>query len=385
MVDEQGPWWTRPPEPGPQAPAVQRRRGSRQQDVDEPTVGYARPKLVKSAPEPEREPEPSPPEPVVRRIAVVPPTPPPVQTVGRDSREERTELLPPVSDDIFATFSGPLPQGTDTSAPARGVTQQATELGDAGEGPVSSVPNRLSGLLEQVKLPEPRVMLLGAAAGLVALLIVVVALISGRGPNAAQAARTPAANPSAVAGVSAFTGKAPDGLKQIGAVAATAQLRRAGQNAGGSIVEAWGWNDKNGRNLVVTTITGAGSNKRTLKVIHVAGLDGKPRTLRVMRDPNLPANCSGTGTAGFTSKSLIVRDLDGNNVAEVISGWTSRCGGKQAESQIKLALLTNGKKYILRGQGVVGQAGTFTPDPVAAKWPDNYLKMLGNQYRKLYG
>ena len=32
--DEQGPWWTRPPEPGPQAPPVRRQRITPERDVD---------------------------------------------------------------------------------------------------------------------------------------------------------------------------------------------------------------------------------------------------------------------------------------------------------------------------------------------------------------
>ena len=36
MDDEQGPWWTRPPEPGSQAPQVQRRRPNEPHDVEYP-------------------------------------------------------------------------------------------------------------------------------------------------------------------------------------------------------------------------------------------------------------------------------------------------------------------------------------------------------------
>jgi len=398
--DEQGPWWTRPPEPGTQAPPVLRQRTSGPNDVDvevppsayAPPAGYPRPRLVAPEPvEPEPEPEPEPvavPKPVVRRVAVVQPTPPPVRTVGQDPRDQRTETLPSVGDDIFATFSGPLSVDTDPPAGARngsGSPQTAghNRAGDPLEEPEADRP----GLLPHVQLPEPRVLLLIAAAALVIVLIVVVALVSGRGgTNPDPAAGGPTAVASPASGAIDLQGKNPDGLKQLGAEDATAQLRKAGEGPGGSIVEAWSWKDKNGQNLVVTSIAPAGKNKRTLRVIHVAGLEGKPRTLRVMKDPNLPTDCKGNGTAGFTPKSLIVRDLDGNNLAEVISGWTSRCGGKQAESQIKLALITDGEKYILRGQGVIGQAGgAFTPAPRAANWPDGFLTALKAQYRKLYG
>ena len=406
MDDEQGPWWTRPPE---QAPPVQRRRltGPQGVEVEEPPTGsafaettviypptgpapdeYPRPRLVEPAPEPEPEPPAPPPKPVVRRVAVVPPTPPPVRTVGRDPRDARTESMPPVRDGIFATFGGPGSPGQGgAAAPPRAVTNQPPAPDRRADDPVEGPPPEGPlAFLTQVNLPEPRVLLLGAAGALVVLLIVVVALVSGRGPDADPVASSPKPGSSPAAAEIVIQGQAPSGLKQVTPVDATAQLSKLGQGPGGSIVEAWGWTDKNGRNLVVTSIAPAGSNKRTLRVIHVAGLEGdKPRTLRVMRDPNLPANCRSAGQAGFTPKSLIVRDLDGNNVAEVISGWSSRCGGKAAESQIRLALITDGDKYILRGQGVIGEPGAFTPSPRAAQWPDGYLTQVTAQYRKLYG
>jgi hypothetical protein len=413
--DEQGPWWTRPPEPGSQAPQVQRRRPddveyppAEQQTIAVPAPApapteYFRPRLVQppvepEPPEPEPEPEPepappTPPKPVVRRVAVTPPPPPPVRTVNRDLRDDRTETLPAVSDDIFATFSGPPVSGGVTADRVRGgsthpQTSGRNRAGDPlDESPAERQPG-LPGLLAQVKqvnLPEPRVLLLAAAAALVGVLIVVVALVSGRGTATDPSTKAPSAAPSPGSAAAALQGKDPAGLKQVSAVDAAAQLRKANQGPGGSIVEAWGWNDKNGRNLVVTSIAAAGANKRTLRVIHIAGLDTEPRTLRVMKDPNLPAGCRGRGVAGFTPKALIVRDLDGNNVAEVITGWTSRCGGVGNQSQIKLALITDGKKYILRGQGVIGRpGGTITPAPRSANWPNGYFKAVTDTYRKLY-
>ena len=414
MDDEQGPWWTRPPEPEPQDPPDQRRQPGGQSDVNdqradspiaEPTIIYPPteraavdfipPEYTRpiAAPAPEPPPEetlepPAPPKPMIRRVAVVPPTPPPLRSVGRGQREALTESLPPVSDDIFATFSGPQPVRASTPPPTRsGAAPQRAARIDPADPPGEPLgsPDRLAGLLPQVKLPEPRVLLLAAAAALVLLLIVVVALVSGRGTDADPSTASPSIAPTAGAGASAFSGKTPDGLKQVSAIDAAAQLRKVNQGPGGSIVEAWGWTDKNGRNLVVTSIDAVGGNRRTLRVVHVAGLDGNPRTLRVMTDPNLPTNCQGPGTARFTPKALIVRDLDGNNIAEVITGWTSRCGGKENQSQVRLALITNGDKYILRGQGVLGKPGTFTPAPRPSQWPPNYLNQLRKQYRKLYG
>jgi hypothetical protein len=442
--DEQVPWWTRPPEPGTQVPPVQRRRTSEpdvereypsgeyrstepgaadtavyQAPADYAQTDYAPPEYappeyapteylqpqytapgnapdqsVPAAPDEPTVVEPAPapapaPKPVIRRVAVVPPAAPP----ARESASERTETLPAVSDEIFATFGAP-PKAGSPSADGSGFRTPKPDAGHPSSGPPKGeAPSGLSGLwqdgplqrLVQAKLPEPRVLLLAGAGALVVLLIVLVALISGNGKDAEPTAR-PSANPSG-AGATALKGKQPDGLTKVSNGEAATQLRAAGQSSGGSIVEAWGWNDKNGRNLVATSIASAGANKRTLRVIHIADLDNEPRRLRLMRDPNLPADCGGSGTAGFTPDSLTVVDLNGDDLAEVISGWSSRCGGKGAESQIKLALITDGDKYILRGQGVLGQAGTdsFTPAPRAKSWPNGYLKSLSAEFNRLYG
>jgi hypothetical protein len=120
-------------------------------------------------------------------------------------------------------------------------------------------------------------------------------------------------------------------------------------------------------------------------VIHISQLDDQPKTLRIMRDPNLP-DCKGTGTAGFTNSAVIVRDLNSDNIAEVTAGWSSRCADSN-QSQIRLALITNGDKYIIRGQGVIGQAGSGSSelDPKASHWPKSYRVALTKLYRKLYG
>ncbi len=402
MDDEQRPWWTRPPEPGsdpqsesePESEAALPPPSAAAPPADRTVVTFVPPNYTRPETEPEL-PPPRPPKPIVRRVAVTPPPPPPpppplVRTVGQDPRDARTENLPPVADSIFATFGSPQSGNRRASQPIPGRAGRAGRAGRqqaTGPDPAAESldgPHRVAGLLPHVTLPEPRVLMLGVAAALVTVLIVVVVLLNGS-KTADDKAKIPTAAPTATAGAEAIAGKVPDGLKQVSSVDAAAQLLKVDQGPGGSIVEAWGWSDKNGRNLVVTSIASAGGDKRTLRVVHIAGLDGKPRTLRVMKDPRLPADCEGSGTAGFTPKALIVRDLDGDNLAEVISGWTSRCGGKEARSQIRLALITDGKKYILRGQGVLGTVGTFTPSPGAARWPDNYLKVLAAQYRKLYG
>jgi hypothetical protein len=184
----------------------------------------------------------------------------------------------------------------------------------------------------------------------------------------------------------ALTGAPPSGLRKLSDGEATELLAKAGQGANGEINEAWTWTDKNGRNLVVTTTEVTGRNRKTLRVIHLADVDGDIRTLRVMRDPNLPdcKNKGAVGAAGFTKNAMMVRDLNGDGIAEVTAGWTSRCGARTGNSEIKLALITDGKKYIIRDEGVVGKAGAGSPDPKASSWPKGFYPALTKLYKKLY-
>jgi hypothetical protein len=419
--DEQGPWWTRPPEPDPRAARADGTYPPPAAYLPDAPRGTSDPYPPVDPHDPLASAEPAvvvPMRPKLRRVGVAQPPPSPDQTAMDQTAldqtaldqarpeqaapnqpnplnqaasdqatsylaapADRTESLHPVEDDIFATFSGPIP--------LVGASPGANGPSTTDGGPVDPLdpwqeeqPRRLPPL----KMPEGRVLLLAGAGGLVVLLIVLVALISGSGggekpsdPGAVAARST--VNPAPV-----LPGKEPAGLKKLTDSEATALLQKAGETSAGTIVEAWSWKDDNGQNLVVTSTTPARGGKQTLRVTHVAKLDGNPKTLRVMRDPNLPADCKGAGTASFTKNSLLVRDLNRDGTAEVTAGWSSRCGDKGTDSEVKLALITDGDKYIIRGNGVIGKAGSgdTSPDPRAAKWPKNYLKPLTKMFHQLY-
>ena len=137
---------------------------------------------------------------------------------------------------------------------------------------------------------------------------------------------------------------------------------------------------------MVSAISPGTGARQTLTVIHVAELfSSNPKTLRVMRDPNLPVGCPGGGTAAFTKDAMLVRDLNGDGYADVTVGWSSRCGSKGAKSEVKLAVISNGKKYIIRGRGVIGSSsGTTAPDPGTSHWPATYLSTADHLFHKLY-
>jgi hypothetical protein len=244
-------------------------------------------------------------------------------------------------------------------------------------GPVADFVGKLPG---RDRLPpalaDPRTLVVVGGAVAVLLVVLLVRAVTG--------GDDPAPPPTAQAAAGqAATGATPQGLGKVTAAAAEKDLERVGQDAG-DVVGAWGWTDKNGRNLLATTRERRGANA-TLRVVHVARLDKSPKTLRVMTDPDLPGCRGGSGAAGFTKNSVQVRDLDNDSVSEVLVGWFARCGGSGAESTVKLALLSNGEKYILRGEGVIGgSGGSQAPEPAAKEWPKPYLKAANEAFKNLY-
>jgi hypothetical protein len=243
--------------------------------------------------------------------------------------------------------------------------------------PVARLLGNLPGRDRLPRLPaDGRTVAIVGGVVAVLLVVLVVRLLTGGGDDAPPpVAQTSTGQNAAAAGQ-------PKDFAKVGTAAAVKDLRRAGE-ARGDVVGAWRWSDENGRNLLATTRERSGANQ-TLRVIHVARLDKDPKTLRVMIDPGLPGCQSGGGTAGFTKNSVQVRDLDRDGIAEVLVGWFARCGSAAADSTVKLAVLSDGDKYILRGQGVVGSGGSQAPDPAAKSWPKPFLKAATAVFKTLY-
>ena len=329
-------------------------------------------------------PAPKPKKPQVRRVAAPePPARPVKQTKPRPVvPADRNAYAPPQNGDIWATFSGPIPLPDEVLAQRGQAPQKKAavpppppprpEASPPGEG---DSPSRLRQFFT-VQLPEARFVLIAIAGGLVVLLIVLVALLSGG--NGADEAK-PKITPSSLA--------VPQ-LSKVEAVAASEMLQRADADSGGTVIEAYQWSDKNGTNLIAAIKIKAPKRKNTLKVVHVVGLEGDdPDVERAMVDPDLPACDNGRagGQADFAKEGMQVVNLDGDGYAEVIVGWSSRCG-KAAKSVAKLALLSKGKKYIVRGTGVIGSgAGITEPaDPEVGKWPTGYYDTVRENYGRMF-
>jgi hypothetical protein len=174
----------------------------------------------------------------------------------------------------------------------------------------------------------------------------------------------------------------PADLTELPADVAGSALRRAGVTVDGTVSVAWGWTDDRGRNLVaavreVTSRADDGSSTGVgLRVYYLTGLEGHPVVQRKVKDPSLHCSHHGTVTAGFTRPAFGVRDLDGDGSPEIMVGWTARCGDPGTSSRIRLAVMSGGRLYMLRGTGVVtGQAagadatGPGATDPGATDPP----------------
>jgi len=187
-------------------------------------------------------------------------------------------------------------------------------------------------------------------------------------------------------------------MTPLSAAAAAAALRAAGSSPYGEVRQAVQWTDRNGRNLLVATrhvdATGADgtSTAATIRVVHLAHLESRPTTLRVMTDPSGPP-CEFDFVSDVTPDYFVAGDLDRDGYAEVSVAWSTSCLSEADRSRAKVALLSNGRKYILRGYGWPygmpdgpGNWAETSIDQVepAGQWPPGFRSAAENVFIKLY-
>jgi hypothetical protein len=145
------------------------------------------------------------------------------------------------------------------------------------------------------------------------------------------------------------------------------------------------WTDKNGENLLILALfktsgkdaTGDVLPSAVLTIDHLLISDGqKTRSLRSVRDGVEP--CDFDLTAEFLGDAELT-DLDADGIAEVTVAYQLSCKSDVSPDIVKLLVLENGEKYILRGESMYpgdnGKmlGGKFKPDPDPAKWPKVFL------------
>jgi hypothetical protein len=207
------------------------------------------------------------------------------------------------------------------------------------------------------------------------------------------------------AGTSSGSSSGPGGVEvseMTGLTAAkgAAELGKAGVAPFGDVREALTWSDRNGRNLLVasrrtsstTDANGTSLESATIRVVHVAHLESRPVVLRTMTDPGGP--CELNFDNDVNGDYGVAGDLNRDGFAEVTVSWFSMCRGDPGEYGVKVAMLSNGDKYILRGIGWPGgkpdlpgdwaDAKIQQTEPAAAAWPKGFHKATENVFFRLY-
>lgn len=111
----------------------------------------------------------------------------------------------------------------------------------------------------------------------------------------------------------------------------------------GSILFTKTWKDRNGDNIALFT-----GKKEQIWVYHYAFPDGYPKLLRKVRDNEF--NCEFDMTLEFMNRTISVTDLDGDNYGELTFAYQKGCRSDVSALNMKLLMLENGEKYIIRGR-----------------------------------
>lgn len=158
----------------------------------------------------------------------------------------------------------------------------------------------------------------------------------------------------------------------------------------GKLDKAVGWTDKNGANVVVfSTQTAVGKKNGEhfesayLNVEHVAYPGGAFKSLRSVKDKE--EACDADLMAEFRDKALTVTDLDNDGFGEITFAYALRCTSDVSPATLKLLMLENGEKYILRGQSRVDTGpekvgGAFKVDPSFNAGPPAFLEHAKKQW-----
>jgi hypothetical protein len=146
----------------------------------------------------------------------------------------------------------------------------------------------------------------------------------------------------------------------------------------GTLQHGLRWRDRNGENLVIFSRVETPRPRASarLTVRHWL-LGARPRLLREVKD--LVGGCEFDLTAKFLPASFGVTDLDGDGLGEVTFAYEQTCRSDVSPAALKLLVLENGDKYILRGETSVKVSdrervgGGYTVDPSFRRAPKTFL------------
>jgi len=159
----------------------------------------------------------------------------------------------------------------------------------------------------------------------------------------------------------------------------------------GTVDHAIEWSDKNGRNIVTFTSfekkTAGHLSDRTLHINHdVVSGDGA-RRLRTVKDGI--KTCEFDVHAKMVKQALGVTDLDGDGLGEVTFAYLTTCTSDVSPMTLKLLLLEDGAKYIIRGTNVIDmgagnlEGGDKVVDPSVTQGPAPFSTHLDTMWGRI--
>lgn len=119
---------------------------------------------------------------------------------------------------------------------------------------------------------------------------------------------------------------------------------------GGKIILQKSWEDSNGENIVLFT-----KNKEELFVYHYSIIGDNSKLLRKIYD--YEKDCEYDLFIDFIDNSISVTDLDKNNLGEITFAFQKACISDVSPKELKLLMLENGNKYIIRGTTSIDKPG----------------------------
>lgn len=139
----------------------------------------------------------------------------------------------------------------------------------------------------------------------------------------------------------------------------------------GKIVNKRIWNDANGENIVLFT-----QKEEELFVYHYAIDADTPKLLRKIYDAE--KDCEYDLTLDFVGEAIELTDLDNDNIGEITFAYKIACISDVSPVGLKLVMLENGKKFILRGSTIIKMGndklgGEKTVDASFKNGPESFL------------
>lgn len=150
----------------------------------------------------------------------------------------------------------------------------------------------------------------------------------------------------------------------------------------GKIVGKKFWKDTNGENIVLFT-----KQMHELFVYHYSINGDDIKLLRKVYDFS-EKGCEYDLFADFVSNATTVTDLDNNNLGEITFAYKLACISDLSPIGLKLLVLENGNKYIIRGNTQINMGketigGDKNIDPSFEKAPASFLQHANKIWERI--